>query len=178
MSYPSQQAGDSLTGTITTDGTIGALAGGDILSWQYTIRSAGGSVRDTENQTNGITGSAGFGNVVATPTTLTIPSSGVLNLSTEYAPNQYIATIELQNTSTPFYIAVAPPVPGTVLWETSNPALPASGASTWIIATATVPEPNSLLLALLGIACLATVLWTRRYRGAACRPQVTPSAGS
>jgi hypothetical protein len=39
------------------------------------------------------------------------------------------------------------------------------GGSSWMIGTLAVPEPGSLTLGLLGIACLAVVQWTRRIMG-------------
>ena len=43
QNYPSDQNQASLSGTITTDGTIGDLAASDILSWSWTITPIGGA---------------------------------------------------------------------------------------------------------------------------------------
>jgi hypothetical protein len=55
------------------------------------------------------------------------------------------------------------------------------GGTTWLIAIAPpdVPEPGSLTLASLGIACVAGVAWARRRRGAAgAAGGLIPGAGS
>ena len=50
-SYASQQNGDSLNGTITTDGKIGSLGPGDILSWSYAITSPSAPAYSTPSRT-------------------------------------------------------------------------------------------------------------------------------
>ena len=54
------------------------------------------------------------------------------------------------------------------------------GGSTWVIALAgaTVPEPGSLTLALLGGACLAVVQRAKRRRRVAGIPLAIPPAHS
>ena len=43
QNYPADQSGHTLSGTITTDGTTGALAPGNILSWTYTLDAGTGN---------------------------------------------------------------------------------------------------------------------------------------
>ena len=50
------------------------------------------------------------------------------------------------------------------------------GGSSWTIGTLAVPEPGTLTLALLGIACVAAAQTTMRYRRAASNPRVPGSA--
>src|SRR5579871_6763896 len=68
-SYLSEQNGWSLSGTITTDGNLGAITTADILSWQFTLTNG------TTTVTKGLTlGSAIVeGTLLATDTSLTLP---------------------------------------------------------------------------------------------------------
>ena len=61
-------------------------------------------------------------------------------------------------------------------WAVFNPALPAQNPATRIIAREVVPEPTSLTLALLGIAFLTLVEWSRRRCQAGGSPQAILAA--
>jgi hypothetical protein len=73
------------------------------------------------------------------------------------------------------YAAPANRSTNSPLWVTNTTSIP-----TFIIASTTqaIPEPGSLTLALLGSACLAVVLWTRRRSRDASSPQAIPPAHS
>jgi hypothetical protein len=71
-------AGDlTLTGTITTDGDLGALTRADILSWDLTVWSAslssGYEFTPLDSTLRSDNGRPGYG-AIATATTLTLPS--------------------------------------------------------------------------------------------------------
>ncbi len=161
QSYPSLQNTDTLTGTITTDGKTGNITGSDILSWSYTIRTAGGSLVDQESGTSSdlftVTG------LTATSTMLTLPTGPQNDLT--FAPLNNLALLgygRIQGVSDQYEAVTAT---ASVIWDTiaSVPPGLSLGSDPWVIAVAgaTVPEPGSFTLALLGGACLAVVHWTR-----------------
>ena len=84
VSYPSLQNGFSLSGSITTDGTIGLLSPTDIVSWSFEISKD--NVTDDNTGTN-INGPVGL---IATPTALALlrptdfPSLLALNQPTTF----------------------------------------------------------------------------------------------
>jgi hypothetical protein len=186
QSYNSLQNGYTLSGTITTDGTIGALAPANITAWSYTITN--GTTTDHE--------SGGGNDVYVTGVTVsaTSISMGVSSGSSNF-PNNLVFTNGfvglLEYTRTPpsnapgfgdSYQAFSPNA--SLFWSASasNPPGLSLGGNTWIIAAnlaQAVPEPGSLTLALLGLSCLATAaLWTRRHSRAATRPLLGPIAHS
>ncbi len=94
VNYQADQNGATLSGSITTDGTIGDLAKADITSWTFTITPSGGSpitASSTDPSANiGITGEivASLSNItLAAPTV--IPSLNVLNLHSRPATSSW-----------------------------------------------------------------------------------------
>jgi hypothetical protein len=166
QNYPSLQNGLTLSGTITTDGTIGVINTPNIRAWSFTISGPDGT---TENSTKpGATVTAY--NVTATSSQLlmaVLPNGGSSELlfrdSTNLSEMTYTRT--LPSFGSDVYNATGNVF---VLWSDSPPSSQLGG-DPWIVAQ-TVPEPGSLTLALLGTACPALVAWTRRHRVTSSRP--------
>lgn len=145
QNYPADQNGANVSGTITTDGTIGNLSAGDILSWSWTITPAGGTAF-TFSSTEGTSRLYVSGSVVASPSEITIaePSLGYENAFEFMAYGG--GADYYRNDFTDFYSAEN-------VWFTYNPSM--GGTDPWVIAVASaaVPEPSSLTLA--GLAVLS-----------------------
>ncbi len=184
QSYAALQNGYTLTGTITTDGTLGVLTSDDITAWNYTITNG-----TTTDQESGTGADAQIKGLTATSTQLTLPfpdptQSDYLSLlgrNTNGVLSGLVYVnfgIDSNNNEPDFYYATisSPPTSGFA-WSTTAPVPPglSLGGSTWIIAQASVPEPGSLTLVLLGSACLAAVQWTRRCRRVASGSQASPT---
>jgi hypothetical protein len=181
QNYPAQQSGYNLSGTITTDGVIGALTNNDILSW--TLAVTGGSNAFTASGTG-----PGQG-VISSGASTT--STGYISLADPGPSGRNTLLLVQMTTSSEVVWAeggagfgeipeyVGEKAPSAVAWATS-PSTDALGGAPWIIAQAvqTVPEPGTLSLALLGTACLAVVEWSRRCRRAASRSPGIPPAHS
>lgn len=71
QSYPSLQSGLNLTGSITTDGTIGVLAANDIMAWSFELTNGYQMIAYDSGTTP-----AALSGLVATTTTLTLPEAG------------------------------------------------------------------------------------------------------
>ncbi len=166
QSYDSLQNGFTLSGTITTDGTLGVLASSDIASWTFTITK--GSFSSTMNSTDPGT-LAALSNVTATATQILLPppsSATDFNLFelTNTAGEGLVYDQNPQPLGFPYYVGSTPDTQGNSFfcWFDSTPPPPSLGGTTWVIAQ--VPEPASLTLALLGGACVAVFERTRRRR--------------
>ncbi len=138
------QAGYSLAGTITTDGTIGALTAADFVSWQFTITSIAHGQFETESGTQpsqaiGVTATS---TLLETDGTLTLPVP-FANTNVSWSP------------SAPYYESGYPS--GAAIWYTTTPmGFPSSGD--WTVATAptsAVPEPATIWIAAIGAAGFA-----------------------
>jgi len=188
QSYLPLQNGYTLSGTITTDGTIGTLTSSDITAWsfEFTLGSASSGFASGPSSSSAyVTG------LIATDSALILPqpsgggSVDDLELS---ALSQYALVYwSRHGTNSPgvsgdLYVADDDALINSGnLWEASNansnaPGISLGGINPWIIATtAAVPEPGSLTLALLGTLCLAVGEWTRRRRRAASSVQASPA---
>ena len=170
QSYAAFQHGYTLSGTITTDGTLGFLATNNIVNWSYTI-SLGGTVED---QGSGQGNNTEVQGLQATATQLTLAHSIGLSF---FALNPRLPSIGwTQYGPEQFYEAGKKSQADLWLTNVAYPTLPLPTADTWIIATTAVPEPGTLTLALLGIACLAVAAWTRRRSRAARSPLALPTS--
>src|SRR5271157_3999787 len=142
VNYPDLQNGWTLSGTITTDGTIGTIQASDITSWTWTIVEAGTAltIRSTDLGA-GVT----VDGLTATSTDLQLHfnSDQLLQLGSNAAFLQD-ATSHIE----PRFItqALGPAIPPPrIAWSSSIPQPP--GTSAWLIAstsTAAVPEPCTL----------------------------------
>jgi hypothetical protein len=163
QNYPADQSGFNLTGTITTDGTTGLLNPSDILSWSVTIAGQG-------------TFSGGSSGVVlngleATPTQITLPlPTGNDTLSSLDLFTTGSDIIYSRSSTDASYLSQ---FDHSLLWQTLNPSMGNAGTNAWLIAS--VPEPSSLVLELIGagiVIASAMVRKTRaqRRRGEAGKP--------
>ena len=178
QNYPAFQNGYKLSGTITTDGHIGVLGANDITAWAFTV--SGGPKAFSLNSSQLIS-SASVVNLVASASALSLADPGPATqnyLELSYYNGNTLSLIIWNEgeggagAGQPNgYLAQSF---GTNVWST-NPSDTALGGAPWLIATATVPEPGSLTLALLGSACLAVVQWARRCRRVAGVPLAIPA---
>jgi hypothetical protein len=190
QSYLSQQNGFSLSGTITTDGTLGSLTAADITDWTYTITMGNITVTNSLAAAGpGGTGSTGI--LTATPTSLTLPIpttataamfQNLLSLGLDNDPNASslqwrvaipVPALSLAGGDTYFGVLGGPAA--QIAWNENTPdntlPLPTAG-DPFIIATvpaAAVPEPGSITLMLAGIGGLVGARLTRHRRQAAAR---------
>jgi hypothetical protein len=185
QSYGSLQMGYSLTGTITTDGTIGALASTDIIAWTYTISTSGILTPDTESSTapGSFADITGSGALLASATELTMPFPAQVTydqLLLGTTGHGFIAwarnSIDPPGQPHDLYIAQRQLPEFDLFWDAEAPYPPGIGGANWIIAQA--PEPDTLTVAMLTCACIAVVEWTRRRRRVASSSQASPTANS
>jgi hypothetical protein len=149
---PVDQNGYNLSGTIVSDGTIGALTGIDILSWEFTITGHGGTFQATSPPFPG----GGVGITDVTATNIALQVSGFLTLfdfgtgdglQWDPAGSLYVGEATRQD-----------------IWVTSGQGF---GSSPWTVATVsgvTVPEPSSAVLAAVTSACGLAYGWCRSRR--------------
>ena len=170
QSYPSQQNGLTLSGTIITDGTIGPIFAGNINGFTMTVSGPNGftfsyASGQGEIQTLGFLSTTATGQLeIAGPNSL-LEFSSFAKIGMLFPPADPILRWSRGATlSGDQYEAINPT--GTILWNDTPPATGSLGGDPWIIGQA-VPEPGSLTLALLGIGYLAVVTWARRCRRAA-----------
>ncbi len=166
--YPEYQKGWSLSGTIVTDGVLGTVSDDDFLFVSITFTkgnvtysgSLGGTDLPNHVQSYGL---------IASATELTLP----VNLS---APSVLaISFIGADVNSINWGGEALPPVNPTPaytydgetstipLWGVENPVL--GGTSNWVIATAaSVPEPSSLVMGLIGLALIGGPIASKRVK--------------
>jgi len=163
QNYPADQSGHTVSGTITTDGTIGPLAVADITSWVVTFDNTF-TFRSTDQGSFTVVEGA----VQATPTSITLsnPSAGVNALELDITPPQggqiaYQRGPQVPG-GTPYYHAFEL---DQLLWLTFNPTL--GGPDPWILAVASasvVPEPSSLWMAGIATSVGLAYGWSRHRR--------------
>jgi hypothetical protein len=182
QNYPADQNGATLSGTITTDGFIGNLAGTDILSWSWTITPSGGTPVTASSSDVGAVPAFIVGSVVASQSSITMaaPAGGSLPLTSNQffldsgIPGAvdslgYIRDLLNGEPQDTYSGGIINPTEGSseFVWLTTNPAM--GGTDPWVIAVAgaAVPEPSSVLLLTLGTAGVLLSrgnLWRLRRR--------------
>jgi hypothetical protein len=166
VDYPAAENGHTLSGYLTTDGTIGALKSTDVTGGQYVIdgtvypiTAAGMGVGQVYASSTQVTMT--FGSI---PNDLTLTSnSGGYQDHIGYHQNNALVQDNFQATdkaagSNVYYWNLGG-YPGAATYL---------GSTTWIVATTTVPEPTSLAILVSALLGLAGFLFVRRrQRGAA-----------
>jgi hypothetical protein len=161
------QDGYVLSGTVTTDGTIGALSPSDITAWSFAITQGNSVVDSLSSEALGATvsgyQSGGLGPhdgfyVTASASTLTVMPGGL-----EFFDAADMTSLVFRPAVMSYYATDAA---GNPLWTASPP----SGYTTkdWVFATTSVPEPSSLFLSGSALV-LGLGAWARSRRGATLR---------
>jgi hypothetical protein len=142
LNNPQDHQGWNLSGTITTDGKLGALTSDDILSWAVTITES--------NKTYSFNSSEPWKTVVtsdvsATPTALNLGTGGELILGASLGGNS--PTDYLIWGPSGFTQAAQPQYNFPNIWTIHDPTDNPCGPP-WTIATVpnAVPEPSSFVL--------------------------------
>jgi hypothetical protein len=157
VNYPSLQAGFTVSGTITTNGTTGVqLPISDITSWNITITN--GTLAATLTPANtSETGSVTFD---ATPSAITVASSEDLILFSNVAAT---ATYQWRNFTTNLgYSGTVPTSFGDQGWANTVTLM------TTPVAITSLPEPTSAVLAVIGAGAVVAFGLARHCR-AKCR---------
>jgi hypothetical protein len=171
VDYPLDQGAHHLSGTITTDGTIGDLGVDPFPAGYYNFRPQfGGHIIGATYQIdndpvytvpiNDILNA--YAEVVATPTQILLEPGDSSAFTLDYnVPSVGVWGIQWQNTG---LFAGSDQASGTVWQTTSFPTSAGHIAanSPWVIATVAVPEPTTL--ALLATALLESVGFPPRSR--------------
>ncbi len=149
LNNPDIQNGWTLSGTITTDGTMGQIQASNILSWTWTITSGAGSftVSSTDPGAAVI-----YGAITATRTGLLVPFYGDgIGLTTQGAGLEWVT---IGGTQLSTYAEVTSAPWGDNGWD-SLIGPPADGSSAWLIASnpVAVPEPSPVSIAGFGAVC-------------------------
>ena len=168
QNYPSDQNGNTVSGTITTDGTIGTLDNSNISSWVVTFNGT---------ETYRSTDAGAFVSVQdleATASSLTLSDSGfsvVLHLGV-FKNGKEVNEFYCRNsfyTSPPeyselYYLAY---FDSQKLWETKTPSMGGNDNKPWVIAVAestAVPEPSTLVMAGGASVCGFALALRRRHK--------------
>ena len=173
--YPALEAGYKVSGSITTDGTIGGLGAGNITAWTWTLaNSSGSTVYGTLSNANSWIEIDG--NVNASSTQITIsPSSGMFTYNSlgihgptdglgAYAGWRRAGPEMMPDPSDPMtdiYVPAQDTFQGRYFQnaffaETYNPpGLALTDVNNWVVASvatppASVPEPSTFVAAVLG----------------------------
>jgi hypothetical protein len=171
--YPQVQNGLILSGTITTDGTLGPITAADITTWLLTISTPLGGDLVTFRGSDQLTNSdSTSGSLIATASgflELATPTSGLNSLSfgqtTGGPAGRQIVWLRTTNPSQDAYSANTSTPSGIstiLLWGVSPPPNDSLGGDPWVIAVPFVPEPPTFTLALVGMACVGLTLLVRR----------------
>ncbi len=168
IDYPDQQDGYHVSGTITTDGTIGALTASNFLSWSLLVTNGSESHLISSADPGPGPQVTVVGDVEATASTLYLPTdvpvdqlNYILILRGGTNRIQW-ATVNFPPLPDAYFYSGTRPPENRVFWEHVFDI----DAPGFIVASA-VPEPSSIISLATALALGAGVL--RRRQGAAVR---------
>jgi hypothetical protein len=154
VNMPEYQSGYTVTGTITTDGTIGDVSD-HITAWSFQFSSSPLSSTSLYSQMHG------FGGVIATATELyLVPPPPPPAEESGFVFDGYDPVSMRLDLSIGWAIFNGPEGPGTALeiqvGEDVGPSVSPGPAlnPNWVIATASVPEPSTLIMIGIATVCL------------------------
>ena len=158
------QNGLTLSGTITTDGTIGALGAGNITAFSWSLTNGLGEVVGSDAGA----GAYSADNVTATADEILLPqigSSFLLHLGDDNKGLRWVGSPAenygpgMDVPASRYYVAYSNYTQQTWIENYDNPALTSTPNGEWIVAQA-VPEPTTA--ALLGLGSLALIKRRKR----------------
>ena len=165
-SYADYQNGYTLSGTITTDGTIGVISSTDVLAWNITMTNGTFTAEATSTASDALL--IMQGPVTATPTQILLPPDGpfpavenIIDMQDGPLSAEPTGLLWSRTNNTPgnadYYLGRVASSPQS-LWDNqvSSPPGLSLGGPTWVIANA-VPEPSTLTLVGIATLCMAGV---------------------
>jgi PEP-CTERM motif len=158
-------AGDvTVTGTITTDGTLGTLTAANFLSWDFTLSSSSLGVSNEITPAN--TTLARFVDITATNVSLFILPPALIEVDSNGGGNQVIVT-----PVPPGYFAEQLRVSTSQATDAPEIGLPLSGVELATGGVAftplpAVPEPSTWAMLLIGFAGIGFMAYRRKSKPA------------
>jgi hypothetical protein len=163
------QNGYMLSGTITTDGTIGTINSANIVAFTLVISNGLNTYNDSGTDSNVLVNGA-----MATATQLTLPVSSpsgleqfnLVGAGPQHLNLEYFRSNDGTSSQDDTYFGGA--FPSSTFWN-DQPTVPALGGGAWVIANvapSATPEPASVTLMLAGIGGLAGYRLVRGRRRA------------
>jgi hypothetical protein len=162
QNYATDQAGSTLTGSVTTDGNLGTLTAADIVAWTWTVSPPVGAPFTL----SGVASTVSL--LIATDTQLLLPVGQSNAVPSEFFLVGPAGTSSAELTYFRPSVGQGDSIYGASsntsgFWITDNPAM--GGTNPWVIgvAAAAVPEPSGAVLMSLGIAGLLLGRTWRRF---------------
>lgn len=159
VNLPADQDGAQLSGTITTDGTIGFIGESNILAWEFTVAKTGfASYSASSTVSNASIFIDSTSSLVTTTNSLELNGEFTIGLNIDQSTGQTLIRWFPAN-ATQFYFSNSnsDADPG---WATLSPT-GFGGGNVWTIANVSaVPEPGSL--GVLGLLLVGAAMRRRR----------------
>lgn len=160
LNYPADQNGAELSGSITTDGTLGILSESEVISWTFsvtpTVVSGGVPYTRSSTDANAFFDIFSGGSLALQATSTDLLLDGALRLGTDYGTTSQTLLEWKSDGATTLSISQLNNNASPSGWATLNPG--SYGSGPWTIAT--VPDPSTL--SLLGISTLLLWICNRR----------------